>query len=263
MDPLASQITALHSQGRLRVWSMVITVFGDLVQHRGGQISTARLGCVLGRVGVEKGALRTALSRLGRDGWVQSERLGRTSLYRLSAQGLARFAPATTRIYAAPRQAPVTSWAIALRPGVTGRQEATLSPADEVASGAECLVVGALQQISQAYRATLLSDEHRDALEALAGDINALSTPVILDPLDAAAARVLLIHRWRRIVLRFPEIPSDLMPADAPLVDPRGRVGDVYRQLSPATETWLGNDFDGLEAMPAVAGSQPERFAIP
>ena len=263
MDPLAPLITALHAQGRLRVWSMVITVFGDLVQHRGGQISTARLGCVLGRVGVEKGALRTALSRLGRDGWVQSERVGRTSLYRLSAQGLARFAPATTRIYGAPRHAPVTSWAIALRPGVTGRQEARLSPADEVEDGAECLVVGKLQQISQAYRATLLSDEHRDALEALADDLRALSKTATLDPLDGAAARVLLIHRWRRIVLRFPEMPTELMPADAPLGDPRSSVAQAYRRLSPASEAWLGNDFDGFPAMPAVAGSQPERFANP
>ena len=51
MDPLSPLVEALHSEGRLRVWSLVITVFGDLVQHRGGQISTARLGQLLGRVG--------------------------------------------------------------------------------------------------------------------------------------------------------------------------------------------------------------------
>ncbi|NBR89524.1 MAG: phenylacetic acid degradation protein, partial [Rhodobacteraceae bacterium] len=43
MDPLAPLIDALHAEGRLRVWSLVITVFGDSVQHRGGRISTARL----------------------------------------------------------------------------------------------------------------------------------------------------------------------------------------------------------------------------
>ena len=68
MDPLDPVITALHAESRLRVWSLVITVFGDCVQHRGGAISTARLGRLLGRIGVEPGALRTALSRLGRDG---------------------------------------------------------------------------------------------------------------------------------------------------------------------------------------------------
>jgi len=260
MDPLAAQITALHNQGRLRVWSMVITVFGDLVQHRGGQISTARLSAILGRVGVEQGALRTALSRLGRDGWVISERIGRTSHYRLSAQGLARFASATTRIYASPRSEPVRRWAIALRPGASGRQEATLSPADEVCEAADCLVTGALQQISDAYRASLLSAEHRGALAALATDISALGTVEVRAPLDAAAARVLLIHRWRRIVLRFPEIQRELMPANTPLADPRRAVADAYCQLSEATEAWLDSDFSGLPAMPAVTDPLPQRF---
>jgi phenylacetic acid degradation operon negative regulatory protein len=260
MDPLAPQITALHNQGRLRVWSMVITVFGDLVQHRGGEISTARLGCILGRVGVEQGALRTALSRLGRDGWVQSERIGRTSQYRLSAQGLERFASATTRIYAAPRQEPVTRWAIALRVGPTGRQEATLSPADEVADGVECLVVGDLQRISDAYRAALLSDEHRAALAALAADLEALAAHSELAPLEAAAARVLLIHRWRRIVLRFPEISFALMPANTPLADPRRAVAGAYARLSPAAEAWLDADTAGLPPMPAPVDPTPSRF---
>jgi len=260
MDPLASQITALHNQGRLRVWSMVITVFGDLVQHRGGQISTARLGRILGRVGVEQGALRTALSRLGRDGWVHSERVGRTSHYRLSADGLARFAPATIRIYAPPRSKPVTSWAITLRLGPTGRQEVTLGPADEVADGADCVVTGDLQQVSQAYRASLLSDEHRNALAALAADIEALSIKDLSVPLDAAAARVLLIHRWRRIVLRFPEIPPELMPSNAPLSDPRAAVAGAYGRLTVATEVWLDNDFAGLPAMATVTDPLPQRF---
>ncbi|MFT7594170.1 MAG: phenylacetic acid degradation operon negative regulatory protein [Paracoccaceae bacterium] len=260
MDPLAPLITALHSEGRLRVWSMIITVFGDLVQHRGGEISTARLGRLLGRVGVEQGALRTALSRLGRDGWVDSERSGRTSLYRLSAQGLNQFAPATTRIYAAPRAVPVQRWAIALRLGPLGKPEATLSPADEVSGGADCLVAGALEQVSEAYRAALLSPAHRAALVGLAADLQALAVP-LPTALDAAAARMLLIHRWRRLVLRFPDIPADLMPDDAPLVDPRRAVADIYAQLVPATEDWLEGESPGLPPMASPITSAALRFA--
>lgn len=269
MDPLAPLITTLHGEGRLRVWSMVITVFGDLVQHRGGEISTARLGRILGRVGVEQGALRTALSRLARDGWVQSERSGRTSIYRLSARGLDRFAPATTRIYAPPRDAPVDRWAIALRLGPSGRQEAVLSPADEAKDGADCLVTGTLDAISDAYRAALLDPGHRAALAALAVDLKALADPMPT-PLDAAAARMLLIHRWRRIVLRFPEIPSALMPADAPLADPRQSVAVAYARLTPAAEAWLDGEttgestgeFKGLPPMPTPIQPATQRFTV-
>ncbi|MCF6234289.1 MAG: hypothetical protein L3J36_14490 [Rhodobacteraceae bacterium] len=221
---------------------MVITVFGDLVQHRGGQVSTAKLGQVLGRVGVEQGALRTALSRLARDGWVQVERIGRTSHYRLSQQGLARFAPATMQIYAPVKLAPVARWAMVLKLGATGRQEVTVCPLDDVVDQGDCLVSGDLCTVSGAYRASLLEDDHRFALAALAADITALAGVKMSEPLESAAARVLLIHRWRRIVLRFPDIPWELMPKDAPLANPRHAVAEAYWRLSEPGEAWMGCD---------------------
>jgi phenylacetic acid degradation operon negative regulatory protein len=260
MDPLAPLITALHREGRLRVWSLVITVFGDLVQHRGGEISTARLGQLLGRVGVEQGTLRTALSRLGRDGWVTRERDGRTSLYRLSGQGLERFAPATTRIYAAPRKGPVTRWTIVVRLGANGTPETTLLPADDACPDADCRVTGTLDRISEAYRATLLGDPHRAALVSLERDLTALANAPTLDPLDAAAARMLLIHRWRRIVLRYPDLPADLMPKDTPLADPRSAVAQVYARLAPGAEAWLDEGLNGLAPMPPAPTQIGQRF---
>lgn len=259
MDPLAPLINALHSEGRLRVWSLVITAFGDLVQYRGGEISTARLRQLLGRVGVESGTLRTALSRLGRDGWVESERKGRTSIYRLSAKGFDRFAPATTRIYAQPWTERVTKWAIDLNLTASGVTDVTILPADEKPADPDCRVIGDLTNLSAAYRASLLSPPHRTALIALVADLKALEGEVC-DPLDAAAARLLLIHRWRRIVLRFPEVPVDLMPTDSPLSDPRGAVARVYKRIAPATEVWLGTTGSDLDAMPFADTRFAERF---
>lgn len=224
---------------------MVITVFGDLVQHRGGQISTAKLGEVLGRVGVEKGALRTALSRLARDGWMQTERIGRTSHYRLSQQGLARFVPATKQIYAPARITPVARWAMMLKIDATGRHDVSVCPLDEAEKQGDCLVVGELRGFSEAYRTGLLTDDHRHALTVLAADIDALSKVEISDPLAAAAARLLLIHRWRRIVLRFADIPCELMPANAPLSNPRHAVAQAYWRLSDVGEDWISHDTSG------------------
>ena len=259
MDPLAPLITALHTEGRLRVWSLVITAFGDLVQHRGGRISTARLGLLLGRVGVEPGTLRTALSRLGRDGWVESERKGRTSFYRLSAQGLDRFAPATTRIYGSPRTSPVNRWAITLSLTANGAPDICITPADESPDIADCRVTGDLNNVSDAYRATLLDPAHRAALAALANDLAALE-PELTDPLDAAAARLLLIHRWRRIVLRFPDLAPELLPRNVALPNARLSVAQAYLRLIPATEEWLGSPIAGQSAMPAADQQFAHRF---
>ncbi|MDR9485184.1 MAG: PaaX family transcriptional regulator C-terminal domain-containing protein [Sediminimonas sp.] len=266
MDPLAPLIDALHSEGRLRVWSLVITVFGDSVQHRGGRISTARLGRLLGRVGVEQGALRTALSRLARDGWVTSERIGRSSVYRLSQSGLSRFTEATGRIYAAPRAAPVGEWVLALgpeQPGLPLGGGWMLRPADKNTDNIPtpyCAVTGALSELSDDMREAILGEGQRAALEALARDLDILEG-LSLDPFDAAAARTLLIHRWRRIVLRYPEPPNEVLPHDlCSPAPPRARVARAYLALSPAAERWFDQCGEDVLAMPCSPTSLDWRF---
>ncbi|WP_296762153.1 PaaX family transcriptional regulator C-terminal domain-containing protein [Sediminimonas sp.] len=266
MDPLAPLIDALHSEGRLRVWSLVITVFGDNVQHRGGRISTARLGRLLGRVGVEPGALRTALSRLARDGWVTSEKVGRSSVYRLSHSGLARFTEATGRIYAPPRNQPVQSWVIACgdsQPGMPLGGGWVLRPADTADADMPApalAVTGALSALSDDMRDGLLADGQRDALDALWRDLNAIDA-LSPSPLDAAAARTLLIHRWRRIVLRYHEPADELLPrALRHPAAPRARVARAYHRLTPAAEQWFDDADDDVMAMPAASDGVGWRF---
>lgn len=260
-DPLAPLIEALFAEGRPRIWSLVITVFGDSVQPRGGRIATTRLQRLLGRVGVEPGALRTALSRLRRDGWVVAEREGRASLYRLSESGLARFAPATERIYAPPRNAPVTRWTLALggdgAGGVPVAPNLRLIP-EETAVDAELAVTGDLSALAPGVAAALLPEAHRAALAALAADLAALEG-LALGPLDAAAARTLLVHRWRRLVLRWPELPAELLPPEAP-AEPRAAVAAAWRALAPRAEAWLDAGDARMRPMPPAGPALARRF---
>jgi phenylacetic acid degradation operon negative regulatory protein len=263
MDPLEPVITALHGESRLRVWSLVITVFGDCVQHRGGAISTARLGRLLGRIGVEPGALRTALSRLGRDGWVDSERAGRISHYRLSPSGLARFTEATSRIYAPPRPSAVTAWALSSE-GTPQTAVALgglwLAPADTPQTPRPAFrLVGRLTDLAPAMRDSLISAEHATALRRLMADLDRLSG-LASDPLSHDAARILLIHRWRRIVLRYPDLPPEVLPADLAAQAPRARVAAAYHHLTPGTEAWLDSAEGEIAAMPPADASLARRF---
>lgn len=263
MDPLEPVIVALHAESRLRVWSLVITVFGDCVQHRGGAISTARLGRLLGRIGVEPGALRTALSRLGRDGWVNSERAGRLSHYRLSPTGLARFSEASSRIYAPARQTPVTEWSLSTE----GDMQTAfalgglwLRPADMPPPAKPAFrMTGRITDLAPALRDNLISAAHATALHRLNADLDRLAV-IDGDPLTHAAARILLIHRWRRIVLRFPDLPRALLPAGLDGQDPRARVSSAYLHLTPGAETWLDSAGDDMAPMPAPDQSLAARF---
>ena len=260
MDPLKPLIHALHGQSRLRVWSLVITVFGDLVQHRGGVISTARLGALMARVGIESGTLRTALSRLSRDGWIERERTGRTSLCRLSALGTDQFAPATSLIYAPPRSRAIARWSLCVSLD-GGAQRVRLVPAGAVPEGADCIVTGQLDQLSPAYRKTLTDPDMIASLDAVARDLATLNSVELTDPLDAAAARMLLIHRWRRLVLRHGDPIPDLLPDDAPLKHPRASVARAYAALSPLAEGWLDRPFAGLSGLPDPDQPAGHRFA--
>ncbi|MGH1353967.1 MAG: PaaX family transcriptional regulator C-terminal domain-containing protein [Thalassovita sp.] len=262
MDPLAPLITALHDEGRLRVWSLVITVFGDSVQLRGGRIANLRLQKLLGRIGIEPGTIRTALSRLGRDGWVSSEREGRNSYYRLTKEGLAQFADATSRIYAPPRNDPVTEWVLAVgsdQPGIPVAPGVVLRPADQPSPAPDCAVTGDLTALSAAMRANLLTKAHQTALSALFADLDALAGSS-LSPLEAAAARTLLIHRWRRIVLRHPEPPVALLPPVFAGRDPRTEVAAAYSALTQGAEDWFDSVLQDVSAMPSAHPDFAKRF---
>lgn len=261
MDPLAPLIDSLNADGRPRVWSLVITVFGDFVQHRGGHVATQRLSQLLGRIGIETGALRTALSRLSSDGWVESTRSGRTSSYSLTRRGLEEFGPATARIYAAPggggdewifetRESPralrlAGGW---LRPG----------PATKPAEGFR--LSGRLSAEGAAEIWEALDPAHRTALERLGTDLATLKT-FEAPPLDCAAARMLLIHRWRRLVLLWPDLPPGVLPSSGPFPDPQAAVAAAYARLSPGAEAWLDSGDADMPPMPPATAPVRARFA--
>lgn len=263
MDPLAPVIARLHEDGRPRVWSLVITVFGDCVQHRGGKIATQRLGSLLGRIGIETGALRTALSRLSRDGWVEGQRQGRTSAYRLSTKGATTFSPATSKIYAAPRIGPVAIWTFEATPEARGLAIAggTLRPADSgPRPGKGFAISGTLAPDARRAVADALPEAHRMALQAMANDLRDLKALAEPDPRTAAAARCLLIHRWRRLVLRWPEVPADLMPQTIVPTDLHKQTAHLYHRLTPQAEAWLDSREADFPAMPAADHTLSKRF---
>jgi phenylacetic acid degradation operon negative regulatory protein len=60
-----------------------------------------------------------------------------------------------------------------------------------------------------------------------------------LSEADAFTARILLIHHYRRVVLRDPLLPMPLLPRDWPGRAARTLCGEIYRALLPASEQWL------------------------
>lgn len=273
-------ISRLHERGRLRVWSLVITIFGDAIVPRGGQVPLTVLQEIMGRLKVEPGALRTALSRLAADQWVTREKDGRNSLYALDEHGRHAFDLATRRIYAAGPPDWDGTWTVAVVPsgnGKDGARAAALTEAGFVETGggtwlrletarspdADTALAGMLVFRQQPLQTPPNAagfwrlEETAHAYEAFATAMSPLAEALedgAAAPLEAIAARALLIHDWRRIVLHDPGLPAALLPAGWPGDGARAIAGGIYAKLARPSERWL--DEAGLP--PLV---DPQKFA--
>src|ERR1700677_2256420 len=96
--PLARIIEQLKREPS-RTGSIVITVFGDAVVPRGGSIWLGTLLAFFETIDIGADVVRTAMSRLAADGWLERNKVGRNSFYRLVRKGRQTFDTATRHIY--------------------------------------------------------------------------------------------------------------------------------------------------------------------
>ena len=264
-----------------RTGSIVITVFGDAIVPRGGSVWLGTLLEFFKALDIDGGVVRTAVSRLAGDGWLERNRVGRNSFYRLAATGRHTFDIATRHIYGPPPQ----DW--------TGRFELLLiGNADDRDASREALRSAGfgspLPGVWVAPSGVPIPDEASRAirLEVSAEDdsgrrLLADSWPLeniadaylkfmkTFEPLrswitrraplangDAFTARILLIHHYRRVVLRDPLLPLALLPKDWPGRAARALCGEIYRAILPASEQWLDRNGSNEDGPLPKAGSE-------
>jgi len=255
-------IADLHQTGRLRVWSLVMTIMGDVVAPRGGVISMADLLAITEMLGIENGAVRTAMSRLSKEGWVKGQRQGRVSFYELGPKGLADYAPATQRIYALEPPYADSSWIIAILPtacDVAGPRPllrrstmavwlAENAPTEQALADTDAMVFRAGLKtlpdwvLSEAGVGTFI-----DELNNITNKYTRLEH-VSLSPEEALLTRILLIHDWRRLALRHPNLPVDFEPYFVAAGAARAKIGSIYGSLiKPSEAYWPIQTASGLE----------------
>ena len=123
MDITKKFIDDFHSVNKLRVWSLVITIFGDCATLRGGTIAMTELQAITSLLKIEPGALRTAMSRLTKENWLIRNKVGRNSFYKLSEQGLKSFVEPTSRIYARYQEKSDKQFYLGIKIQCTGHTE--------------------------------------------------------------------------------------------------------------------------------------------
>lgn len=298
-DPVGALLAAFTARQPIRTGSLVITLFGDVLLPRGGAVLLADLIALLAAFSLNDSQVRTALSRLVAEGWLEAERLGRRSLYRLTEIGRHRFEEATRRIYRGPPEDWRGNWHIValpqqpavrdelrkdlgwlgfgvLAPGVmlhpTPDPRSLASVIADLPLDARPLVIAGdatppvppdllhglvdrcwdLAAVAGAYRHFL------DGFEALDRALQAGPPP---EPLAALLARLMLIHDYRRIVLRDPMLPPQLLPGDWIGRAAYALARRLYRALAPPAEQWIDAHLNSAAGpLPPPAPAFAERF---
>lgn len=98
---IAVRLERFRQKGRIQAGSLINTVFGDAILPRGGRVSLGSMIQLLQPLGVNERLVRTAVYRLVKEEWLQSEALGRKTDYMLTPSGRRRFDEASRQIYAA------------------------------------------------------------------------------------------------------------------------------------------------------------------
>jgi len=96
--------------------SLVITVWGDAIAPHGGKAWLSALIELLAPFGISERLARTSVYRLTQEGWLVAHSKGRRSEYRLTPEGLQRFEEAHQLIYAPPIHDWDGSWDLVAAP---------------------------------------------------------------------------------------------------------------------------------------------------
>lgn len=219
-----------------RVWSILVTIFGDLARTPGDRISGAVLSRLTEPMGIKPEAMRVALHRLRGDGWLTSERVGRASHYSLTASGLEQSDAASPRIYGSD-PAPSEQWHVVVAEPARGtarsgadkswraRGYIIAAPGCYLGQGPapadlenHLVLTGTLSDIPLWLRATMAPEEtaqaYRDLETALDGFFDIMQGAPTPSPLQAAILRVVIVHNWRRALLAHPPLPAAFFPSD-------------------------------------------------
>lgn len=253
--------------------SLISTIFGDSVLHRGGNISLASLIQLLELFGFNDRAVRTSVFRLVKNDWLCSDKIGRTSFYRITDSSRSTYLQAEQRIYNDQMKEWDHYWDLILMSSLDTENKALLKKELEwlgfanistnlmaypgcnrielqrllvdlnmseqvVVFKAETLQLfnNSVDTIGRMLRTNWPIDELRQRYLQFLDIFREIGVLLMqeneqLEPVQAFQIRTLLIHYYRRILLKDPALPLELLPTDWPAISARTLSMNIYKKV--------------------------------
>ena len=240
--------------------------------------------------GISERLVRTSVFRLAKDGWLESNQVGRRSYYSLTEEGRERFRAATHRIYGEPAADWDGKWHLLLLSNLDAesrehvRREcswlgfgalsaSTLAhPAPDrsdlevalrrarVEKGVvvvEGSTVGSDKAMRSLVRSAWNLDDLDERYENFVSTFRPLYTSLRrsqLTPGTAFVARTLLIQEYRKVLLRDPQLPGELLPAGWHGTAAYQLCRNLYLGLFDAADEYLSRSMETADGPIAAAG---------
>lgn len=283
--------------------SLISTIFGDSVLHRGGNISLASLIQLLELFGFNDRAVRTSVFRLVKNDWLCSDKIGRTSFYRITDSSRSTYLQAEQRIYNDQMKEWDHYWDLILMSSLDTENKALLKKELEwlgfanistnlmaypgcnrielqrllvdlnmseqvVVFKAETLQLfnNSVDTIGRMLRTNWPIDELRQRYLQFLDIFREIGVLLMqeneqLEPFQAFQIRTLLIHYYRRILLKDPALPLELLPTDWPAISARTLSMNIYKKVfEPADEYFLSVAATAEGPMPNATAHYWRRF---
>ncbi|MEM7431120.1 MAG: phenylacetic acid degradation operon negative regulatory protein PaaX [Pseudomonadota bacterium] len=269
-------VAEFSSRRTLRTGSLITTVFGDAIAPHGGTVWLGSLIDVMSGFGVSERLVRTSVFRLAQDGWLTSEQIGRRSYYSLSAEGRERFEAATAKIYGEPATEWDDNWCLVLLVNLSATDKEAVRkelgwlgfgvlstrllahPAPELPDldaaikrlgvEDELIVMQGTTLRNQTGMRQLAHDSwNLDEIDAGYASFVARFRPLMaaygkstkVEPATAFLVRTLLIQEYRKVLLRDPQLPADLLPTDWHGTAAYQLCRNLYRAIYAAADEYL------------------------
>ena len=284
---------------RPKTGSLLITLFGDVISQHGNNVWLGSIIDNLAGFGFNERQIRTAISRLVQEDWLQAEQSGRRSFYSFTETGRRRFERVANRVYAG--QLPVwdKQWTFVvlslmesskrdqlrrelswqgfgqINPGVfihPAANEVVLTEiirearvSDEVvvmrAHTHELTSQSALENTT--FRAWKLA-ESQAQFEAFCEQFSRALDDVENNRLSNRQAfelRLSIVHEYRRLVLKTTALPRELLPQAWPGEEALQLVSTVYTHTQNASLDFIHDSFECISgSLPVPSASYFQRF---
>lgn len=271
-------VEEFKNQRPIRGGSLIITIYGDAISARGGTVWLGSLIKLLEPLGLNQRLVRTSIFRLTKEGWLTSTQVGRRSYYSLTDTGRRRFESAFRRIYAQLYPEWDGKWDLVITtqldvelrkvvkkemewlgfgnisPGIMAHPMADMaevnSTLQELCVNNEVIhmesqLIGTQtsaplkELVHECWNLQQLSEDYQTFLERFRPILRSLEAAEDLDPEQCFQLRTLMIHHYRRVLLRDPQLPEKLLPAEWAGTSARILARNIYRMVQAKAEEYL------------------------